>query len=65
MRAPVILPIFGTALRAWWVDDVVLAGLPRRARDRQGNAGAMVNFLILGSEAAMHAGVQRRGMGDR
>ena len=35
------------------VDDVVLAGLPRRARDRQGNAGDMVNFLILGSEAAM------------
>ena len=21
MRAPVILPIFGTALRAWWDDD--------------------------------------------
>ena len=35
------------------VDDKVLARLPRRARDRQGNAGDMVNFLILGSEAAM------------
>ena len=35
------------------VDDALLARLPRRVQDRQGNAGDMVNFLILGSEAAM------------
>jgi hypothetical protein len=35
------------------VDDTVLAGLPRRVRDSQGNVGDIVNFLILGSEAAM------------
>src|SRR5262249_41957000 len=35
------------------VDDAMLAGLPRRARDREGNPGDMVNFLMLGSEAAM------------
>jgi hypothetical protein len=33
--------------------DDVLAGLPRRVRDSQGNAGDIVNFLLLGSEAAM------------
>ena len=26
MRAPVILPIFGTALRAWWDDDAPRLG---------------------------------------
>jgi len=35
------------------VSEAVLAGLPRRVRDSQGNAGDIVNFLILGSEAAM------------
>jgi hypothetical protein len=35
------------------VDDGVLGRLPRRVRDSQGNAGDIVNFLILGSEAAM------------
>src|SRR5262245_2177513 len=35
------------------VDDELLTGFPRRIRDRQGNAGDMVNFLILGSEAGM------------
>ena len=35
------------------VDDAFIASMPRRVRDRQGNPGDMVNFLILGSEAAM------------
>ena len=35
------------------VDDALLASLPRRVRDRQGNVGDMVNFLILGSDLAM------------
>lgn len=35
------------------VDAALLDSLPRRVRDREGNAGDMVNFLILGSEAAM------------
>jgi hypothetical protein len=35
------------------VDAALLSRLPRRVRDREGNAGDMVNFLILGSEAAM------------
>lgn len=35
------------------VDDSILDLLPRRVRDRQGNDGDMVNFLILGSEEAM------------
>jgi len=35
------------------VDAALLARLPRRVRDREGNAGDMVNFLILGTEAAM------------
>lgn len=33
--------------------EALVSGLPRRIRDRQGNAGDMVNFLIIGSEAAM------------
>src|SRR5262249_36770681 len=35
------------------VDEAVIADLPRRIHDRQGNPGDMVNFLVLGSEAAM------------
>ena len=35
------------------VDDTLVAGLPRRIHDRQGNPGDMVNFLILGTEAGM------------
>jgi LssY C-terminus len=35
------------------IDDAFIASIPRRVRDRQGNAGDMVNFLILGSESAM------------
>jgi hypothetical protein len=35
------------------VDAALLDRLPRRVRDREGNAGDMVNFLILGPEAAM------------
>ena len=35
------------------VDETLLAAVPRRIHDRQGNPGDMVNFLILGSEAAM------------
>jgi hypothetical protein len=35
------------------VDVSLLDRLPRRVRDREGNAGDMVNFLIVGSEAGM------------
>ena len=35
------------------VDAALMGRLPRRVQDRQGNAGDMVNFLVLGSEAAM------------
>jgi hypothetical protein len=43
------------------VDDKVLGRLPRRVRDRDGNAGDMVNFLILGSEAAMQRAFKAAG----
>ena len=35
------------------IDNSLLSKIPRRVGDKQGNAGDMVNFLILGSEAAM------------
>jgi hypothetical protein len=35
------------------VDRALFAKIPRRIGDRQGNPGDMVNFVILGSEAAM------------
>lgn len=35
------------------VDDALFAQIPRRVSDKDGNPGDMVNFLILGSEAAM------------
>lgn len=35
------------------IDAGLLAKIPRRVRDAQGNAGDMVNFLIVGSDAAM------------
>jgi len=43
------------------VDDALLAKLPRRVRDRQGSAGDMVNFLILGSDAAMQRAFKTAG----
>jgi hypothetical protein len=35
------------------IDNKLFSKLPRRIGDKQGNPGDMVNFLILGSEAAM------------
>jgi hypothetical protein len=35
------------------IDNVLFSKIPRRVGDKQGNPGDMVNFLILGSEAAM------------
>jgi hypothetical protein len=35
------------------VDNDLFSKIPRRISDKQGNPGDMVNFLILGSEAAM------------
>jgi len=35
------------------IDNGLFAKIPRRIADKDGNAGDMVNFLILGSEAAM------------
>ena len=35
------------------IDNDLFSKIPRRVGDKQGNAGDMVNFLILGSEAAM------------
>src|SRR5215813_14262931 len=35
------------------VDNGLFAKIPRRIADKDGNAGDMVNFLMLGSEAAM------------
>jgi hypothetical protein len=35
------------------IDAALVASLPRRVRDRDGNPGDMVNFLILGSADAM------------
>jgi len=35
------------------IDNALFTKLPRRIADKDGNAGDMVNFLILGSEAAM------------
>ena len=35
------------------IDNNLFSEIPRRVGDKQGNSGDMVNFLILGSEAAM------------
>ena len=35
------------------IDNSLFSKIPRRISDKEGNAGDMVNFLILGSEAAM------------
>jgi hypothetical protein len=35
------------------IDNNLFSKIPRRVGDKQGNSGDMVNFLILGSEAAM------------
>ena len=35
------------------IDNNLFSKIPRRIGDKEGNAGDMVNFLILGSEAAM------------
>jgi len=35
------------------IDNNLFSKLPRRVGDKEGNSGDMVNFLILGSEAAM------------
>ena len=35
------------------IDNNLFAKIPRRVRDKQGNPGDMVNFLILGSQTAM------------
>jgi hypothetical protein len=35
------------------IDNALFAKIPRRASDKQGNPGDMVNFLILGSQTAM------------
>jgi hypothetical protein len=35
------------------IDNPLFAKIPRRVSDKEGNPGDMVNFLILGSEAAM------------
>jgi len=35
------------------IDNSLFSKIPRRVNDKQGNPGDMVNFLILGSEAAM------------
>jgi hypothetical protein len=35
------------------IDNALFTKIPRRIGDKQGNAGDMVNFLIIGSEAAM------------
>ncbi len=35
------------------IDNSLFSKIPRRVGDKQGNPGDMVNFLILGSEAAM------------
>src|SRR5262250_2457575 len=35
------------------IDNALFAKIPRRISDKDGNPGDMVNFLILGSEAAM------------
>jgi hypothetical protein len=35
------------------IDNYLFAKIPRRVGDKEGNPGDMVNFLILGSEAAM------------
>ena len=35
------------------IDNHLFSKIPRRVGDKQGNSGDMVNFLILGSEAAM------------
>ena len=35
------------------IDNALFAKIPRRVRDKQGNPGDMVNFLILGSQTAM------------
>jgi hypothetical protein len=35
------------------IDNSLLSKIPRRISDKEGNAGDMVNLLILGSEAAM------------
>ena len=35
------------------IDNVLFAKIPRRISDKDGNPGDMVNFLIVGSEAAM------------
>jgi hypothetical protein len=43
------------------VDSALLASLPRRVRDRQGNPGDMTNFLILGSETAMQGAFKAAG----
>jgi hypothetical protein len=36
------------------VDNNLFSKIPRRVGDKEGNPGDMVNFLILGSEEAMH-----------
>jgi LssY C-terminus len=43
------------------VDKALLADLPRRVRDRQGNLGDMTNFLILGSEEAIQRAFKAAG----
>ena len=35
------------------IDNALFTKIPRRIADKDGNAGDMVNFLVLGSEAAM------------
>src|SRR5712692_6710211 len=35
------------------IDNNLFSKIPRRISDKEGNAGDMINFLILGSEAAM------------
>lgn len=43
------------------VDNSLFAKIPRRVADKSGNAGDMVNFLIIGSQAAMEAAFKTAG----
>src|SRR5258708_13109272 len=60
VRIEVYSPVGGTARVAArqvsslpGIDNHLFAKIPRRVGDKDGNPGDMVNFLILGSEAAM------------
>src|SRR5260370_12833273 len=45
------------------IDNNLFSKIPRRVADKEGNAGDMVNFLILGSEEAMQRVFTNAGWG--